>query len=182
MVEDIRSVCCAQFLISSQNDYEKAYPFANKVWDRLSELDNWYSIELKLINNIFFLFPLDTGISIVERAMREINRFSSVRKNSELKPAYLLNMMLLLINNKQYLEACHYAEKAIQYCAEEKRYDLISIAYARKGVALVNMNKKEEGLSSINKALQITSALDQHRMKEAIIEEVHQKTNIAMDH
>ncbi|WP_188802885.1 hypothetical protein [Sporolactobacillus putidus] len=60
----------------------------------------------------------------------------------------------------------------------QKRYDLISIAYARKGIALCNMDKKNPGVSAIKKALEVNSALDQLKMKEAICEEVRQKTDI----
>lgn len=178
VVEDIWSACHAQFLLSTENDFEKAHSYAIKIWERLSNLDSWYSIELKLINNIFFLFPLDTGIAIVERALREINKFSYINGNYGLKPAYLLNMTLLLINNRQFSDACRYADKAIQECAGQKRYDLISIAYARKGIALCNMDKKDPGVSAIKKALEVNSALDQLKMKEAICEEVRQKTDI----
>ncbi|WP_373292365.1 Rgg family transcriptional regulator [Sporolactobacillus putidus] len=117
MVEDIRSACRAQFLLSTENDFENVHSYAIKIWERLSNLDSWYSIELKLINNIFFLFPLDTGTAIVERALREINKFSYINGNYRLKPAYLLNMTLLLINNRQFPGACRYADQAIQECA-----------------------------------------------------------------
>ncbi|MFT8310851.1 MAG: helix-turn-helix transcriptional regulator, partial [Sporolactobacillus sp.] len=54
VVQDIQSVCKASMLLHSERTFEHAYPYAKKIWERLSRLDNWYSTELKLINCIFF--------------------------------------------------------------------------------------------------------------------------------
>lgn len=180
IVDDIRSVCKALVLVHLQNSFEEAYPFAEKVWKRLSQLDNWYSTELKLINNIFFFFPLETGISIVERALREIDRFSYFNQNKELKAAYLINMTLLLINNEQFAEANNYAEKAIQECIVTKRYEVISLAFARKGIALINLGDEEQGMSAIRKAIQISSALDQTGLIESFKGEIRERTKISI--
>jgi Rgg/GadR/MutR family transcriptional activator len=177
IVQDILSVTRALIYIESENDYQKAYPFAKKVWDRLSKLDNWYTIELKLINNIFFFFPIDTGLSIVQRALKEIDKFSYISGNNGLKPAYLLNITLLLINNKHFNEALNYSEKSLQVCNAEKRYDLIAVAHARKGISLINMGRAEPGMESINRALQVCRILDQVQMEHAIRQEVNFKTD-----
>ncbi|MFX3619191.1 MAG: helix-turn-helix domain-containing protein [Sporolactobacillus sp.] len=180
IVEDILSVACALILIQTENNYEKAYPYAEKIWERLSKLDNWYSTELKLINNIFFFFPLDTGISIVKRALRETEHFAYIKGNKSLRPAYLINLTLLLLNNKQFDEAEIYANQAIDECTSEKRYDLISIAYARKGIALVNSGKKKQGMLALKKSLEICNALDQEQIAQAIRKEAMEKTGTLM--
>ncbi|RYL86523.1 helix-turn-helix domain-containing protein [Sporolactobacillus sp. THM19-2] len=177
VVSDIQSACKAQLLIALDNNYDKAYSFATKIWNRLSKLDNWYSTELKLINNIFFFFPLETGISIVKRALQEIERLSCVNGNNSLKPAYLLNLTLLMLNNNQNSEAYQYAKKAVEECTNEKRFDVLSLAYARKGIALTNLGKIDSGIAAINKSIQICDALDQEAMEQAIKEEIHQKIN-----
>jgi transcriptional activator, Rgg/GadR/MutR family, C-terminal domain len=181
IVQDIDSACRAQILISKQNDYEGAYNYADKIWDRLSKLDNWYSTELKLINNIFFIFPLETGISIAERALKELERFSYINVNNNLKPAYLLNMTLLLVNNKDYSKAIYYADKVINDHNSSKNYQFISLAYARKGIALINLKKKTLGIDAAKKAVKICNALDQFRMSEEIKKEVKYKTNVDID-
>lgn len=181
IVDDIRSVCKAVLLIQEKMDLSEAYPLAEKVWHRLSQLDNWYSIELKLINNIFFFFPLETEIAIVKRAIREIDRLSSLNKNSELKSAYLINLTIPLIKNKKYAEACEYAQKGIAECISEKRYDIIAVGYARKGIALINMGEIKEGTAAVRKALQISLALDQAQLTTSIKEEVQQTTHAGID-
>lgn len=181
VVDDIRSICVAQLIIHLENDYTKAHMHASKVWERLSKLDDWYTIELKLINNIFFFFPLETGIFIAKKALNEISKFSFIDKINELKPAYLLNMALLMMNNLQFTEAYHYSLIAIQECNIKKRYDLISVAYARSGIALINLGDRVQGYALIKKALRINSALDQVQMAQAIRKEVRQKTDAGSD-
>lgn len=178
VVQDISYVCKALLSIHSDKNFESAFPFAKKVWDRLDKLDNWYSIELKLINNIFFFFPLETGISIAKRALKEIDRFSYIIKNFELKSSYLLNISVLLLKNKQYIEALGYADKALQECISVKRYEGAAIAYGRKGMALINLKKVDEGMLLIKKAFSILTALEHHILTEAIVQEVNELTDI----
>ncbi|MET1247770.1 helix-turn-helix transcriptional regulator [Sporolactobacillus sp. STCC-11] len=181
VVKDIQYVCKASMLLHSEKTIDPAYSFAQKVWERLSQLDNWYSTELKLINCIFFFFPIETGIEIVKRALHEIDRFSYINKNIDLKSSYLLNITVLLIKNKQFKEASNYAEKAIGECKTVKKYDGLAFAYARKGIIFMNEKRHEEGLRLVNKGLTICTALDQKSMAEAIIQEVHELTSIDID-
>jgi Rgg/GadR/MutR family transcriptional activator len=180
IVEDISFVCKALVSIHIDKSFDSAFPYAQKVWNRLSKLDNWYSIELKLINNIFFFFPLETAISIATKALQEIDRFSYIIRNVDLKSSYLLNMSILLLKNKQNKEAYDYAEKTIHECISIKRYEGLAVAYGRKGMALINMSKEKEGTAWINKAISICTVLDLNVMKKAIIQEVNELTSIKL--
>lgn len=46
VVQDIHYVCEALSIIHFEKSFEHAFPLAENVWERLSKLDNWYSIEL----------------------------------------------------------------------------------------------------------------------------------------
>lgn len=181
VVQDISYVCKALLSIHAKKSFDEAFPYAKKVWDRLSKLDNWYSLELKLINNIFFFFPLETAISIAKRALQEIDRFSYIIKNDDLRSSYLLNMSILFMKNEQYEEAYSYVEKSLKECKAIKQYDRIALVYGRKGIALINMNKKAEGLVFINKGLTICKVLELDFMTDAIIQEVNELTSIVFN-
>lgn len=178
VIEDIHSVCKALISIHFDKSFDSALPYAKKIWDRLSKLDNWYSIELKLINNIFFFFPLETAISIATKALQEINRFSYIIRNTDLKSSYLLNITILFIKNKKYLKALNYADKTIEECKLIRRYEGLAVAYGRKGMAMINMNDEKEGLDYIDKGLSICKVLELNALKDAITQEVHELTNI----
>lgn len=178
VVQDINYVCEALISIHSDKSFEHALPFASKVWRRLSKLDNWYSLELKLINNIFFFFPLETSIAIAERALKEIDRFSYIIKNIDLKSSYLLNMTILFLKNKQYNVAYEFAEKSLMECVKIKRFEGVAFAHARKGIALINLDQINEGLILVRKGLTICNALDLNELGEAIVQEVNELTDI----
>ncbi|GEB76458.1 helix-turn-helix domain-containing protein [Sporolactobacillus inulinus] len=182
VVQDILYVCKAMYAIHIERSFEKAFPYANKVWERLSKLDNWYSIELKLINNIFFCFPLETGIAIAERALGEIDRFSYIIRNDDLKSSYLLNLTILLFKNHKYNKAYIYANKSIEECTRVKRFEGLAVAYIRKGVILDKMEKSEQGRILIKKGLSICKVLDLDSMYEAVIQELHELTSLDIDH
>lgn len=180
VVQDISYVCQALLAIHAKKSFVDAFPFAKKVWDRLSKLDNWYSLELKLINNIFFFFPLETAISIAKRALQEIDRFSYIIKNNDLRSSYLLNMSLVFMKNKRYEEAYKYVEKSLEECKSIRQFDRVALVYGRKGIALINMNKKNEGMAFIKKGLSICKVLELDFMNEAIIQEVNELTSIKL--
>jgi Rgg/GadR/MutR family transcriptional activator len=181
VVMDISYACKALVSIHTDKSFDSAFPYAQKIWNRLSKLDNWYSIELKLINNIFFFFPLETAISIATKALKEIDRFSYIIRNVELKSSYLLNMSILFLKNKQYNDAYNYAEKTIHECILIRRYEGLAVAYGRKGMALINMNKEKDGLNAINKAFSICTVLDLKVLKSAITQEIKELTSIDLE-
>ncbi|MFT8312385.1 MAG: Rgg/GadR/MutR family transcriptional regulator, partial [Sporolactobacillus sp.] len=127
---------------------------------------------------IFFFFPIETGIEIVKRALHEIDRFAYINKNINLKSSYLLNITVLLIKNGDLKEANNYADKAIEECKTVKKFDGLAFAYSRKGIILMNTDQHANGLSLVNKGLNICSALDLKTMAEAIKQEVHELTYI----
>ncbi|BBN99098.1 helix-turn-helix domain-containing protein [Sporolactobacillus terrae] len=182
VVQDISYVCKANISIHNSKNFESALPYAKKVWERLSKLDNWYSIELKLINNIFYFFPLDTAIFIAKKALENINRFSYIIRNIELKSSYLLNISILLIKDHKYQEALDYAEKTIDECIRIKRYEGLAVAYSRKGMSLINLENKDKGFSFIRKALSICDVLNLDVMRKAIIQEIAELTSLDIDH
>lgn len=182
VVQDIHYVCEALYLIHIDHEFDQALPFADKVWERLARLDSWYSVELKMINNIFFLFPLETGIAIAERALGEIDRFSYIIRNVELKSSYLLNLTILLFKNHKYNKAYIYANKSIEECTRVKRFEGLAVAYIRKGVILDKMEKSEQGRILIKKGLSICKVLDLDSMYEAVIQELHELTSLDIDH
>jgi Rgg/GadR/MutR family transcriptional activator len=181
VVQDIHYACSALSSIHSEQAFEQALPYANKVWDRLEKLDNWYSVELKLINNIFFFFPLETGISIAERALKEIERFTYIIRNDELKSSYLLNLTIYLIKNQKYEKALLYANKSIEECMQIKRFEGLAAAYVRKGITSIKIEKSHQGLELIKKGLSICRVLDLNSLFEALTQEVHELTSIDID-
>ncbi|MCQ2011343.1 Rgg/GadR/MutR family transcriptional regulator [Sporolactobacillus sp. STSJ-5] len=181
VVQDIHYVCSAISSIHFEKTFDHAFPYAKKVWERLSKLDNWYSVELKLINNIFFFFPLETGISIGKRALKEIDRCSYIIRSDELKSSYLLNLTILLIKNNKYDQAYLYANKSIDECMRIKRFEALAVAYARKGMILVKMEQQKDGLVLIKKGLSICQVLDLASMLNALTQEVHELTSIDIE-
>ncbi|WP_100488449.1 helix-turn-helix domain-containing protein [Sporolactobacillus pectinivorans] len=178
VVQDIQLVCHSLLFVQSGN-YEEARNSAEKVWDRLSKMDSWYSIELRLINNILYIFPSETQLSIGEIALKNLYRTSvNFKEHETLKIAFLLNMSLLLINQDKHKPALVYAEKALEESLKINRIDLISMSLERKGIIFVHTEEIERGLSLINKAIYINEAIGNNRFAEAIKEEVRQKTSV----
>lgn len=142
LVEDILHIVQAMILLRKKNSFNESKTLVMPVWERLQNLENWFLDEIYIINNIFFLFDSNTGTTMIKRALKSIERYSSYQNIYTLKIALTLNLIYLkLFNNKDYL-ASTVVDETIQYCKSIKRYDLMAIAYIRKGILNPSLDKK----------------------------------------
>ncbi|BCD16139.1 helix-turn-helix domain-containing protein [Bacillus cereus] len=65
-------------VLESLQNFEKGYDLSTlyenlkPVWERLSKLDDWLIIDLFLINNILYFFPIDTASNMAIHALKTI--------------------------------------------------------------------------------------------------------------
>ncbi|CAM3178109.1 helix-turn-helix domain-containing protein [Sporolactobacillus spathodeae] len=173
VVQDILWIC-ESLVFVHEGKYKEACIYAEKVWKRLSKMDSWYLIELKLINNILFFFPPETQISITQIALKKLaDTYENLKEYTVLKIAYLLNITLLLMHQNRYNDALTYAEKAMRESVNIKKVDLISISMVRKGIILYHLKNVTQGLSLISNAININRILGNVQLEKEINEELH---------
>lgn len=175
VIQDIQLICQSLLFIQEGND-EKACHVAKLVWDRLSKMDCWYSIELRLINNILYVFPMETQMSITHIALEKLHEISADSKEYIiLRIAFFLNSGLLLINQNNYSEALDHVEKALKESSAIQRVDLITISLCRKGIILIHLGSVQQGLTLIDKAILINESLGKNQLADKLKAEVKKK-------
>lgn len=88
-------------LLVLKNDYSAASNKVLKIWSRLEKYDNWYLNDIRLINSILYLFPIDTAESIVDLALNRLKNHEDFRNLNQLSTNLQINYILLLIDNKK---------------------------------------------------------------------------------
>lgn len=171
VVQDIFYICNALITLSKTNDLTKAAPYAEKVWQRISQLDKWYLTELRLLNNILFFFDFDTSLFISKRALVELEHYKHFYDAIELKMAYSMNLIYLLMENKNYTQALDKADSLITLGKEKGRYRILGVLYVRKGIILTKLGKSEAEVW-IQKGFHLLEAIEDLALKEELKKEV----------
>lgn len=131
------------FLLVLKNDYKAASEKVSRIWKRLEKHDNWYLYDIRLINSILYLFPVDVAESIGDLALKRLNDYKNFRNLNQLAANLQINFLLLLIDNKKYNTALNEIENLISFCIDKKLFRHLGVCYVRKGVLFDNLKKKD---------------------------------------
>lgn len=170
VLQDIFYICHALILINENRDYDQAVIFANKVWKRLEKFDRWFLMEIRLINTILFIFPIETAINISEKTVGILEEYSS-REGKVLLNNIQINLALLLIRNKQYKVANKMLDTVIKRLKDEKNYYLLAFAYIRKGIALRLLTYKKSDFY-LEKGLSLLELFEDPKLYEVLSTEI----------
>lgn len=130
-------------LLVLKNDYKAASEKVSRIWKRLEKHDNWYLYDIRLINSILYLFPVDVAESIVDLVLKRLNDYKNFRNLNQLAANLQINFLLLLIDNKKYNTALNEIENLISFCIDKKLFRHLGVCYVRKGVLFDNLKKKD---------------------------------------
>lgn len=159
------------------DDYKTAKEKVTLVWDRLRKHDTWYLYDIRLINSILYLFPIDVAESIVNLALERLSYYKDLRDISQLSANIQINYILLLIKNKEYTPALQTTEELISYCIEHNLYKHLATCYVRKGILLSNLTQ-ENPSEWYEKGFVLLNALDNKQLIQSLKKEIDFYTNI----
>lgn len=136
-------ICEALLLIHSKNDYQLARKKVAPIWERLEKHDTWFLSDIYLINNILFLFPIETTILITEKILSQLKRYEKFRGIKVLTSNFQLNLSLLLLENQRYEDCLELLNTLILDFKRKRMYMHLALAYSRKGIVLCILEKKD---------------------------------------
>lgn len=170
ILNDIFYICEALTLISVENDYKMAIVYANKVWTRLEKFDQWYLMEIRLINAILFIFPTESAVHIAERIVDQLKNYDT-RESNVLLNNIQSNLGLLLIKNKEYKLALIHLNELISKFKLERNYYYLAITYIRKGIIFRILDAENE-VDFIKKGLNLVKAFEEPELEKALKSEI----------
>lgn len=171
VIQDICDICSGLINLSESNDIISARGYISNVWKRLEEHDNWYLIDLRLINTILFLFPPETAIFFADKAILKLEEYKDFKNTLQLTAHYKLNLTFLLVNYKKYKQGLKTIDSAILTCKLIKNHMQLAVCYVRKGILLYYLENKESEYY-IQKGLNILTIIEEFEILEAIKYEI----------
>ncbi|MBC1777087.1 helix-turn-helix domain-containing protein [Listeria seeligeri] len=149
IINEIRIIVKAMIQLNTNHSIDEIRQTITPIWERLSYLDKWFGIELNIINNILFIFDIETSIHICTRAINELQKYPDSKKNLQI--AFLMNASILLMHKDDFPQANKYLNIALKKCKEIKRYDLLSITLIRLALTTdpIDVTFLEKGLNII---------------------------------
>lgn len=172
LLRDLYYACESLIVLNTTQNVEKAQVFAKKIWERMERFDKWYLLDIRLINAILFIFPIDVAVHIGERVTKQLAPYHNLKDADILLINIDINLAVLLIDDQKYHEAIAYLEKVIPLCKKYQKYNQLAIAYARKGITLQKTGKMDEGSEYINKAYAILKAIEDTKLISDLEKEV----------
>ncbi|WP_332646787.1 helix-turn-helix domain-containing protein [Lysinibacillus sp. 54212] len=147
---DILQLCKGFIKLKMTSDFKIASKYAKIIWSRLERTDIWYLSDLYLINNILFLFPLETSISIADLAITRLEKYSKLDNRYKLLALTIqYNVVHLLIRANEYNSAYIMNEKVIYGFKENKNYFQTSLSLLRKGFLENKLGKQPDHTTSM---------------------------------
>ena len=174
IIKDIELTCSA-LLFLNRNRIKQARKIVMIVWERLSKQETWYFTEIRIINSIFYLLPLDTAEFTVKQAENRLELYNDFIEVNRLKIALHMNLInLKLLNDQISTTLLSDNIRVINLCKKYKKYDLFAISLIRNGLFkfLLNIeNYKDDVMTGIH----LLEIFEEYELLESIKKELLDK-------
>ncbi len=148
-IRDILSITEAYLnLAEDHSNRIKCMPkiLVNTVWSRLQKMTEWYYQELRLVNCILFMFPLETIIEMAPRLIKSLEKYNDFANMDNVRISILLNISTIYLQNEMYQECYSILKFSESYIYKSKRFDYLSVLKVRLGICKNDKNIIKEGL------------------------------------
>lgn len=171
-IQDIYFISKGFISLKRDGNFDTASTHAHQVWERLQKFDTWYLSDIHLINNILFLFPVETAISISKLAIAQLERYHSLDTKYHLMTiTFQYNLVHLLIREGYFKNAFELNEQVIASYKKRKLYFQTALSMLRKQLLLTKINKGMYVEDSIKSLFDLATIIDDQELIEKLKEE-----------
>lgn len=142
-------VCDALIKLSSTNDIDSARKIVMPVWEKLSNQNSWYLVDIQILNVVLYLFSVDVAIEMTKYILKRLDMYKGHSEANSLHFTLRINLAYLLINDKNYKEALSILEYTLNNYRKKMPYQSLALCFSRKSLCLQKL-----GVDSSNKFLQ----------------------------
>lgn len=161
----------------ANNDYQTADEQVALIWERLKKYDTWYLYDVRLVNSILYVFPIDTAGSIVDFMLKRLEDYKNLGNTRKISGNLQINYLLLLIKNREYQTALDIVENLIHFSIEHDLYTYLAASYVRKGILLENLNM-ENSNSYYEKGFELLKIANNEKLIQELKKEINFYTNM----
>ena len=110
----------------------------------MSRYEQWYLNDIRIINAILFLFPVDIAIKFAQTILVRLDTYKDFRDAERLKTAFKINLSLLLIKSKEYTKALTIIVDSFQNDQRRMSYSILALHFSREAICKANMQEKDQ--------------------------------------
>lgn len=160
-LREVYLLCGALLIVSDTADYEEARKLIEPIWKRLKMYTQWYLYDIRLINMILFMYPIDQTISISKRVLERLNDYEKHQDVEHLKVIYAINLSLHLIKSARPQEALVLIEERLLN-RKQMNFTMLALYLSRRATCkvLLGLSHYEEDRQQAKKLLEIYEAYD----------------------
>ncbi|MBE1557167.1 helix-turn-helix domain-containing protein [Sporosarcina limicola] len=144
ILNDLKIICEALLIIESSGDLLAAREKVNKVWVRISRFDQWYLVDLKIMNVILYFFESDVVIYITDKLIERLKVYQGFDEAIKLKKTLTINLSLILIKSGMISEALNRLEDFLQLHLSELSYKSLAVCFNRIAICYSYISKEKE--------------------------------------
>lgn len=171
-IQDIYFISKGFISLKQDGNFDIASTYAYQIWERLQKFDTWYLSDIYLINNILFLFPIETAISISEFAITQLERYHDLDMKYHLLTAtFQYNLVHLLIREGYYQKAFELNEQVIANFKKRKNYFQTALSMLRKQLLIAKINKDIHIEENIKGVFDLAALIDDTELIKKLEEE-----------
>ncbi|KYG90924.1 helix-turn-helix transcriptional regulator [Metasolibacillus sp. FSL H7-0170] len=182
-IQDIYFISKGFISLKRDGNFDIATSYAQQVWNRLQKFDTWYLSDIYLINNILFLFPVETAISISNLAIAQLERYHNLDiKYHLLTITFQYNLVHLLIREGYLKKALELNEQVITNFKKRKIYFQTALSMLRHQLLLAKINKDIYVEDNINNLFELATLIGDRELIEKLEEERTYLTQVLQLH
>lgn len=173
-LREIILLCDALLIVSNSGDLEEARNTIEPIWNRLVTYSQWYLYDIRLINMILFMYPLEIIKTFTERVLERLNDYSNHEKVNQLKSIFTVNLTLQLIKSHEFEEALNLVEELL---IDRKKMNYTRLALCLSRLAICKKVLNIEGYEEAQQAVRnILMAYEDINLLERLEEEFEKYT------
>ncbi len=164
IIKEAYTLSKALLMIYKYNDFNEARQIAKPIWERLCKSNDLYLYDLYFLNAILYIFSFEEALNLKNFLFRGYEKYKNLNNTIPIFLNTHINLSLLSIEHKRYIDALKYLDIAENICKEQRLYFQLAVIYIRKGICLINLTRK--GKKEIEKGLNLMRMFDEN---EALI-------------
>lgn len=175
-IKHIHLICEAFIQLHDTKDIEIAKNIVGPIWRRMSKYEQWYLYDIRVINTILFLFPIDIAIEFTQTVLVRLDTYKDFLDTARLKIAFKINLSLLLIKNKDYVKALAIIVDSLRCDKKKMNYTILALHFSREAICRANIHGTVS-TELLEKARQLLMLYDDQYYWERIQQEYNHYTS-----
>ncbi|BAK14702.1 predicted transcriptional regulator [Solibacillus silvestris StLB046] len=144
ILNELKIICEALLIVESSGDLLVAREKVNKVWERISRFDQWYLVDIRIMNVVLYFFDCDVVIYITDKLVERLKVYQGFEDAKRLKKTLTINLSLILIKNGLITEALNRLEDFLRTHLSDLSYKALAVCFNRIAICYSHISKEKE--------------------------------------